>query len=933
MSRKRYYFIYSCLFVIIATAVFSSFIINKKSFIWEPDGLMQHYTTLVYFGRWARKILRNLFINHKLVIPMWDLNIGYGSDILTTLHFYGFGNPFLLISIFVPSRYTDYLYGILALFYLYLSGITFSGFCFYKKKQYPAVLAGVFSYVFCGFALFTSVRHPFFILLMCYLPLLLLGAEYIFDNKSPAVFILMVFVSAISNFYLFYMLVIGVILYVVLRFLSVNHSRFWKELLSAAGKFALYGITGTLMAGIVLVPVISVLVNSARANSELSYHMLYDISYYKRFITDFMSHAVVGNWTILGFTGPAFVALLALFGKKGRKTLKAGFIILTLMLCLPVAGKIMNGFSYVSNRWCGIYAALISYILVCMWPELFALTKNQLKTVLYGSGIYFILLIILDEGVGENSFASFGVVMCTIAALLLQDKGEMFSKHIKRDISVALVGLVILNVCINGYYLNDFNEDDYVSEHVDLGEALSRMTHSDAGAVKKVNGASKDAARYEGSGDMRNDNTLTEVPGISFYWSLAKGEISQFQSEMLFHASTFKTSIDYYGNNRRTFLNALSGVSCLVARGEDTAFLPFGYKKAGTVEMDENIFSVYENKYTLPLCYTYSTYISRGAYDKIEPSGKQEALLQGALIEQEELVSDRFKEEVPDITGVSVDYSIKYDPQIVDQGNGTFLVTAPSKKITLEFDGKENSETYVYIKGLDSQARTKLELFLDDDQKNKPGSKLSRMSRIELNKIKDKDRKNNKWSSSNTKYDINISTDYSSVILKDKSRYHQWYEDEEDYLINLGYRKEGCKKVTIQFPRAGVYHFDELKVLCQPMDHYAGQAGRLKEVLPSRFDIGINRMDVDIDIDDDRLLFFSIPYDKGWTAYVDGKKEEVLQANTMYMALPLKAGGHTVVLKYETYGLKQGALVSAAGFGLWLVIILFGKRKMKRDKP
>ena len=38
---------------------------------------------------------------HQPSLPMWDLHIGYGSDILTTLHYYVIGDPLTL-----PVSYT-----------------------------------------------------------------------------------------------------------------------------------------------------------------------------------------------------------------------------------------------------------------------------------------------------------------------------------------------------------------------------------------------------------------------------------------------------------------------------------------------------------------------------------------------------------------------------------------------------------------------------------------------------------------------------------------------------------------------------------------------------------------------------------------------------------------------------------------------------------
>ena len=45
----------------------------------------QHLNSLAYYGEYLRGILYTLFVEHKCTMPMWDMHIGYGSDILTTL--------------------------------------------------------------------------------------------------------------------------------------------------------------------------------------------------------------------------------------------------------------------------------------------------------------------------------------------------------------------------------------------------------------------------------------------------------------------------------------------------------------------------------------------------------------------------------------------------------------------------------------------------------------------------------------------------------------------------------------------------------------------------------------------------------------------------------------------------------------------------------
>lgn len=83
-----------------------------------------------------------------------------------------------------------------------------------------------------------------------------------------------------------------------------------------------------------------------------------------------------------------------------------------------------------------------------------------------------------------------------------------------------------------------------------------------------------------------------------------------------------------------------------------------------------------------------------------------------------------------------------------------------------------------------------------------------------------------------------------------------------------------------------------------------------------------------LDLDEDRILFLSIPYSRGWSAYVNGEEREILKADIGFSAVPLEAGQYEIKLVYWTPGLRAGAVISGialVGFGCWG--IYEGKKK------
>lgn len=200
VSKKVWFFLaYTVCFAIIAGAVFSVFIINKKSFIWVPDGLQQHFNALLYYRSWLLSILDTLVTEHKVSVPLWDMQIGLGSDVLTTLHYYVIGDPLNLLSVFVPDeKYMELFYNTMVLVRIYLAGLAFSAYCRYHGQKPYSTLLGAMVYDFC-FWVIIAVRHPYFLNPMIYLPLILVGVDKIYKKQKPWLYMGMLAVATVST--------------------------------------------------------------------------------------------------------------------------------------------------------------------------------------------------------------------------------------------------------------------------------------------------------------------------------------------------------------------------------------------------------------------------------------------------------------------------------------------------------------------------------------------------------------------------------------------------------------------------------------------------------------------------------------------------------------------------------------------------------------
>ncbi|MHC5228989.1 YfhO family protein [Enterococcus sp. LJL99] len=86
-----------------------------------------------------------------------------------------------------------------------------------------------------------------------------------------------------------------------------------------------------------------------------------------------------------------------------------------------------------------------------------------------------------------------------------------------------------------------------------------------------------------------------------------------------------------------------------------------------------------------------------------------------------------------------------------------------------------------------------------------------------------------------------------------------------------------------------------------------------------------------VDLQEDQVLLTSIPYDRGWTAYVDGKKVTMPIFKEAFLTLPLTKGKHEVKFVFLPEGFKMGIMLSLGCLGLFAFYTLHLRKKESED--
>lgn len=85
-----------------------------------------------------------------------------------------------------------------------------------------------------------------------------------------------------------------------------------------------------------------------------------------------------------------------------------------------------------------------------------------------------------------------------------------------------------------------------------------------------------------------------------------------------------------------------------------------------------------------------------------------------------------------------------------------------------------------------------------------------------------------------------------------------------------------------------------------------------------------NYIKANINVENDKMLYTSIPLDKGWKVYVDGKKVEVTKIFDSLIGIELESGEHEIEFTYIPRGLYAGGVLSLVSL---LIVIISKKRK------
>ena len=899
-SNRKLYLKYTILFAVTSILCFSFFAVYKKAMIWQPDGLYQHYNCFVYFGQWLRTILRNVFIDHNLVIPMWEWGFGMGGDMIGSQTLY---DPFYILSVFFPTKFSEIGYEFIIILKMYLVGFVFCAYCRYMKCVEWSTVCGALVYTFCAFTIYAAPRHPFFVNYMIYLPLIFIGCEKIIEKKSFVTYTLAIALAAAFSFYFFYMAGVFTVIYVLLRLLCDSELRKPKAFFATLLKFAGFTVIGVLIALIMLLPVVmNFIANNTRLSAFYEYSFLYSADDYAAMPGGFVNYGgAVTDWAFIGMAPIAFVAVVGSFIKRDKKIkwARVYLIIECAFLLLPIAGRILNGFGYVTNRWTFFWPFIPAFLLAKELPDIFEFERKK-KIRIVGVCLAYTLLCMLLR-LSRTKYTLVGLVFLLLCVIFV-----CFADEIKSVKSVKLfkwkttgtvvvrgtaIAMSVIFAFSFSYFRYNKHELNFTRQFASQNKALPSLRNNRTTVLSLID----DDEFY------RVDNADVEKPYQNYPFYFGKSSTNMFWSIMNINEIEFRrlnsdynqSNFSFSGLYSRAWLQPLFCAKYFVADDSDSskASVPYGFSYVGTKSgYKGKNYHLYKTDNALPFGYAYDNVISSSDFEKMSLTQRQQAMLQSCVVDDD--TASAFDKGNVKFDDYNIAYNLNCDKNIVKSGND-YRAEKSKSTITLTLDGDTIGELYVLLSGLSYAA--------DKDAKNPPES-VSIYA--ECNDAK-----------------VNI-THFNSI--------HRYAEGRTEYLINLGYSKEKRDKITLTLSAAGTYSLQNIDVICQPMDKLTEYVTDRKECVLNNVDFSANTITGTVDTDKTRLMCLSLPYTNGWTAYVDGKETDIIKANTILSGLKLTPGHHEIKLVFCTPYLKIGAALSIFGVIMLVCGVIIGRFRRRR---
>lgn len=541
---------------------------------------------------------------------------------------------------------------------------------------------------------------------------------------------------------------------------------------------------------------------------------------------------------------PAFTILflfVGIFYKRKVFTFFASLTIFSIILHFsPMIASIFNGFSAPQYRWEYFLILVAGAVVAVGLQHIKLLKRKNIAIAIIGMTTLYSISYFVDPFLPFPNWQAAYLVYAAVASLLLFVCLIWKINH--RTSTIIAIFLIITSL-----YTSNFFQYVKLSKTGKVQNSTIEWMHSDAyigdhqmEILQKIREQETDNFyRIDWMTPSRNNTPIVQqFNGFSVYSSILNNHLLFFYLYDL-EIDMGKESVSRYGTvgNRANLASLLAGKYYITHY--DDKNIPYGFEKIFAV----GNYLAYENTNLLPFVRTAKAVYTEDVLLDSPPLVRERAMIEGIIL----------KEHTGEITSPPIEYDWMQDLAVKETGatykNGILTVTEKSGGIDLVFDESTVIDAEDYYVSF----------------------QLKRVDR-----------------SKQFKLSVN---EYDTTRKKNSSIYKTGVDQ-------LTIRVSAAPKIAIRLPK-GTYALTDLQVYAENYDVLKTARTVSEEQADIPYTWSKNKVAVTYNNDTaEGFITLPIPFEKGWKGYVNGKKQDVLQANYSFIGLPLQEGKNEIKLVY-----------------------------------
>ena len=565
----------------------------------------------------------NMIMNYSLKnkIFLWTWYNDLGSNFIGTFSFYNLLSPFSIIGYLFPGNIYPYIVGYIIILKYALSGLfSFMYLDRYVKNKNYAII-GSLLYSFSSFVLTNMLFH--FHDAIVFFPLLMYSLDNLIYDFKKSRFIFIVFLCAITNWFLFVGEGIFIVIYCFIKYIKkeINNN---KVILYIFLELFL----GVLMSSFILVPTLLFTISNPRLSgdwtiiSALKYPYMKYVELVRSLLFApqtmiFRSFLSKDNYDSIEFYLP--VVGIVLFSSYYFHNKKDDISLIMIISLLFMFIPIFNSLFFLLNtkyyaRWLFMPILIFSLASIKTLDNDYSLKEGIIVTII-GYLFYFLLMIILYF---KNLFKIYDIAyfIVFISFTIINFIIMVFLYKFKRKDIVLIICIMIYTTIFGNYMTYQYR-----------GKILL-----DTNDYKEYVKVDKKFSKYNNSRSNSSDSCISNLG-----YTKRLNNIYSFNSNISGSAFKFYKSINYdrlvstYFSINDKDINKFLGVKYFISC--DNAKIP-GYKYLDKI----NNYSIYENEDALDLGFVPDKYMLDMEFDKLSVLDKRKVLNNTVILDSDSLL-------------------------------------------------------------------------------------------------------------------------------------------------------------------------------------------------------------------------------------------------------------------------------------------------------